>query len=338
MLLINKNLKNLHLNLRKFSTFNKQDILNFNKLLFDEELQMIDSVQIYANKKLLPRVIQDNRYETFDKEIFKEMGNLGLLGSSIVGYGCPGLSKVIYGLCNREIERIDSGYRSAMSVQTSLSMFPIYKFGTETQKSKYLPGMASGDLLGCFGLTEPSNGSDVSGIKTHAKKVKDGYVLNGTKTWITNAPIADLFIIWAVYDDSIRGFILDKNFDGLSTTKITNKLALRASETGTVYLEDVFVPDGNILPNVKGLKGPFSCLNQARYGISWGVIGALENVLERSINYSSERDQFNTKLASFQLVQKKLADASTEIPLGLLASLQVGRLMDTSDDIWFVFK
>ncbi|EIM21553.1 acyl-CoA dehydrogenase NM domain-like protein [Wallemia mellicola CBS 633.66] len=286
---------------------------------------------MYAQEQLSPRILEASRNEDFDREILREMGQLGFLGASLKGYGCAGVSKVAYGLITREIERVDSGYRSAMSVQSSLTMYPIYTFGSESQREKYLPGLASGDLVGCFGLTEPQHGSDPNGMETVAEETpQGGYKINGSKTWITNSPISDVFLVWArcKWDGKIRGFILEKDMDGLSAPAIKNKLGLRASITGSIYMDDVHVSKEQVLPGVAGLKGPFSCLNQARYGISWGVMGSLEDVIARSREYALDRKQFKRPLASYQLVQKKIADAVTEVPLGLLASLQVGRMMD----------
>ncbi len=265
----------------------------------------------------------------FDRSIFTEMGKLGILGSYLNGYGCAGSNFVSYGLIAREIERIDSAYRSIMSVQTSLVMLPIYKFGSEDQKQEYLPGLASGELIGCFGLTEPDAGSDPSSMKTNAVKVKGGYVINGTKTWISNAPHADVAIVWAKDESGkIKGFIIDRNSEGLSTPKIEGKLSLRASATGQIILENVFCDDSKILPNVSGLRGPFECLNSARYGISWGVLGAAEFCLETARQYALDRIMFGKPIAATQLVQSKLVDMQTEITLGLQAALRIGRLMD----------
>ncbi|TIA84446.1 hypothetical protein E3P99_04127 [Wallemia hederae] len=316
----------------KFVNFDWQDPLKLDTLLNEDELAIQESVRLYAQEQLSPRILEASRNEHFDREILREMGNLGLLGASLHGYGCAGVSKVAYGLITREIEGIDSGYRSAMSVQSSLTMYPIYTFGSEAQREKYLPGLASGDLVGCFGLTEPQHGSDPNGMETTAEETPTGYILNGSKTWITNSPISDVFMVWArcKWDGKIRGFILEKEMDGLTAPPIKNKMGLRASLTGSIYMDDVQVSRDHMLPGVAGLKGPFSCLNQARYGISWGVMGALEDVIARSREYAIDRKQFKRPLASYQLVQKKLADAVTQVPLGLLASLQVGRLMDAN--------
>jgi glutaryl-CoA dehydrogenase len=273
-------------------------------------------------------VLEANRHERFDREIMNEMGALGLLGSTIHGYGCAGVNYVSYGLIAREVERVDSGYRSAMSVQSSLVMYPIYDFGSEAQRQKYLPKLASGEWVGCFGLTEPDHGSDPSSMVTRARKVDGGFVLKGAKMWITNSPIADVFVVWAKLDDIIRGFILEKGMKGLSATKIEGKFSLRASVTGEIVMDDVFVPEENILPKVSGLKGPFSCLNNARYGIAWGALGAAEFCWHAARNYTLERKQFGRPLAANQLIQKKLVDMQTEITLGLHACLRLGRLKD----------
>jgi glutaryl-CoA dehydrogenase len=278
----------------------------------------------------MPRILEANRHETFDREIMTEMGALGFLGSTIPeDYGCAGVNHVCYGLIAREVERVDSGYRSAMSVQSSLVMHPIYSYGSEEQRRKYLPRLATGELVGCFGLTEPDHGSDPGGMKTRAKKVDGGYQLKGAKMWITNSPIADVFIVWAKDEtDTIRGFILEKGMKGLSAPKIEGKFSLRASITGEIVMEDVFVPEENLLPKAEGLKGPFGCLNKARYGISWGALGAAEFCWHAARSYTLERKQFNRPLAANQLIQKKLADMQTEITLGLQGCLQLGRLLD----------
>ena len=302
------------------------DILNFDNQLDSEEILIRDSIRDYATNELIPRIQEANRNEIFDKNIYKELGKLGLLGATVQGYGCQGIGYVAYGLITHEIERVDSGYRSAYSVQSSLAMYAIEQFGSEDQKNKYLPEMAKGNLIGCFGLTEPDAGSDPSSMKTKAKKVEGGFILNGSKTWITNSPIADILVIWAKDDDGIlRGFIVERDFNGLSTPKLEGKFSLRASETGQIFLEDVFVPESNILPKVQSFKGPFSCLNMARYGIAWGALGAAEFCLETALNYSLDRLQFNKPLAAKQLVQKKLVDMQSEIAIGLLAALKVGR-------------
>ena len=312
--------------------FNWKDPLHLDDLLSEEEKLIRETAFDYAQKKLMPRVEEAFLEEKTDKKIFSEMGQLGLLGITIPEkYGCAGASYVSYGLVAREVERIDSGYRSMMSVQSSLVMHPINAFGNEEQKTKFLPKLASGDYIGCFGLTEPDAGSDPGAMKTVAKKVSGGYEVTGTKMWISNSPIADIFIVWAKsseHDNQIKGFILEKGMKGLSAPKINKKLSLRSSITGEIVMEQVFVPQENLLPNVSGLKGPFSCLNRARYGISWGVMGAAEDCWFRAREYTLDRKQFGKPLASTQLIQKKLADMQTEITLGLHASLQVGRLFD----------
>ena len=312
--------------------FNWKDPLDLDGQLSEEEKLIRDTAYDYAQGSLLPRVEEAFLEENTDVKIFKEMGELGLLGVTISEkYGCAGASYVSYGLVAREVERIDSGYRSMMSVQSSLVMHPINAFGSEEQKQKFLPKLASGDFIGCFGLTEPDAGSDPGGMKTTAKKVDGGYELSGSKMWISNSPIADVFIVWAKSDKhekKIKGFILEKGMKGLSAPKINKKLSLRASITGEIVMDKVYVPEENMLPNVEGLKGPFSCLNRARYGISWGVMGAAEDCWHRALQYTLDRKQFGKPLASTQLIQKKLADMQTEITLGLHASLRVGRLFD----------
>jgi len=306
-----------------------KDILLFDDQLTEDELSIKNSAHDYCQDKLMPRILEANRNEIFDKEIYQEMGQMGFLGAPIGGYGCAGVNYVSYGLIAREIERVDSSYRSAFSVQTSLAMHAIYKFGSEEQKNHYLPEMAKGNLIGCFGLTEPDAGSDPASMKTNAKKTKNGYLLNGSKTWITNAPIADVLIIWAKDEQGIlRGFIVDREVKGLSTPTLEGKFALRASVTGQIFLDDVLVGEDKILPEVQSFRGPFSCLNMARYGIAWGSIGAAEFCWNASLEYSIERLQFNKPLASKQLIQKKLADMQTEITLGLQSVLRVGRLID----------
>ena len=308
---------------------NTHDILLLEDLLSEEELSIQQTARDYCQNHLMPRILEANRNEVFDKEIYIEMGELGFLGAPIDGYGCAGVNYVSYGLIAREIERVDSSYRSAYSVQTSLAMHAIYKFGSEEQKENYLPKMASGSLIGCFGLTEPDAGSDPGSMKTNAKKVNDGFVLNGSKTWITNSPIADVLIIWAKDESNIlRGFIVDRDCEGLTTPKLDGKFSLRASVTGQIFLEDVFVPENKILPGVQSFNGPFSCLNMARYGIAWGSLGAAEFCMNAALEYSLDRIQFNEPLASKQLVQKKLADMQTEITLGLHSVLRLGRLID----------
>jgi|TARA_B100000767_G_scaffold20326_1_gene18424 glutaryl-CoA dehydrogenase len=306
-----------------------QDIFLFDEQLSSEELIIQKSARDYCQSELMPRILEANRHEIFDKEIYKEMGNLGFLGAPIQGYGCAGVNYVSYGLIAREIERVDSSYRSAFSVQTSLAMHAIYTFGSEDQKNYYLPEMAQGNLIGCFGLTEPDAGSDPGSMKTNSKKVDGGYILNGSKTWITNSPIADVLIIWAKDEQGIlRGYIVDRGVEGLSTPKLEGKFSLRASITGQIFLEDVFVADDKVLPDVQSFKGPFSCLNMARYGIAWGAIGAAEFCWNASLEYALERVQFGKPLASKQLIQNKLADMQTEITLGLQSALRVGRLID----------
>ncbi|NVJ60048.1 MAG: acyl-CoA dehydrogenase [Gammaproteobacteria bacterium] len=308
---------------------NWDDLLLLDEQLTEEERMIRDSAYQYAQEKLLPRVLEANRHEHFDTEIMTELGELGLLGSTIDGYGCAGTSYVAYGLVAREIERVDSGYRSACSVQSSLVMYPIYKFGSEAQKEKYLPKLATGEFIGCFGLTEPDAGSDPGSMKTRAKKVDGGYLLSGSKMWITNSPVADVFVVWAKNDEGIiRGFVLEKGMEGLSAPKIDGKFSLRASITGEIVMDGVFVPEENMFPEVTGLRGPFSCLNMARYGISWGAMGAAEACWHAARQYTLDRKQFDKPLAANQLVQKKLADMQTEISLGLQASLRVGRLID----------
>ena len=308
---------------------NTHDILLLEEQLSDEELSIQNTARDYCQSELMPRILEANRNQVFDKDIYKEMGNLGFLGAPIKGYGCAGVNYVSYGLIAREIERVDSSYRSAYSVQTSLAMHAIHKFGSEEQKNHYLPEMAKGNLIGCFGLTEPDAGSDPGSMKTHAKKSKDGYILNGSKTWITNSPIADVLIIWAKDEQGIlRGFIVDRDCKGLTTPKLEGKFSLRASITGQIFLDDVHVGEDKILPEVQSFKGPFSCLNIARYGIACGSLGAAEFCMDSALNYCLERVQFNKPLASNQLVQKKLADMQTEITLGLHSVLRLGRLID----------
>ena len=329
---IKKTVTNLNVVKSEKKEFNWKDPLDLDGQFSEEEKLIRDTAYDYAQGSLLPRVEEAFLEENTDVKIFKEMGELGLLGVTISEkYGCAGASYVSYGLVAREIERIDSGYRSMMSVQSSLVMHPINAFGSEEQKQKFLPKLASGDFIGCFGLTEPDAGSDPGGMKTTAKKVDGGYELSGSKMWISNSPIADVFIVWAKSDKhekKIKGFILEKGMKGLSAPKINKKLSLRASITGEIVMDKVFVPEENMLPNVEGLKGPFSCLNRARYGISWGVMGAAEDCWHRALQYTLDRKQFGKPLASTQLIQKKLADMQTEITLGLHASLRVGRLFD----------
>ena len=318
--------------MEKIGKFNAEDPFLLSEQLTEEERMIADSARAYARESLLPRVTDMFVNETSAPEIFTEMGAQGLLGVTIKPeYGGAGASYVSYGLVAREVEAVDSGYRSMMSVQSSLVMHPINTFGSEEQKQKYLPKLSSGEYIGCFGLTEPDAGSDPAGMRTNAKKVDGGFMVNGSKTWISNARIADVFVVWAKsaeHDNKIKGFILEKGMKGLSAPKIENKLSLRASITGMIMMEDVFVPEENMLPEVEGLKGPFSCLNRARYGISWGAMGAAEFCFEAARDYGLERHQFNKPLAANQLYQKKLADMQTEIALGYQASLRVGRLMD----------
>lgn len=320
--------------------FKWDDPILLEQQLDDDERMIKDVARNYCQDKLMPRVLEGNRNEVFDREIMNEMGDIGLLGSTIPEqYGGSELNYVSYGLIAREVERVDSGYRSAMSVQSSLVMFPIYEYGTEDQRNKYLPKLASGEWVGCFGLTEPNHGSDPGSMESRATKTDGGWILHGTKMWITNSPIADVFVVWAkaygegensegAVDGDIRGFILDKGMTGLSAPKIEGKFSLRASITGEIVMDEVFVPEENLLPNVKGLKGPFGCLNKARYGISWGALGAAEFCWHAARQYTLDRTQFGRPLAATQLIQLKLANMMTEISLGLQGALQVGRLMD----------
>ncbi|MFN8998187.1 MAG: acyl-CoA dehydrogenase, partial [Betaproteobacteria bacterium] len=297
--------------------------------LTDEERMVRDSARAYCQDKLMPRILEANRHEKFDRGILHEMGALGLLGSTLEGYGCAGVNHVCYGLIAREIERVDSSYRSAMSVQSSLVMYPIHAFGSEAQRQRWLPGLAKGELVGCFGLTEPNHGSDPGSMITRATKVDGGFLLKGAKMWITNAPIADVAVVWAKNDAGvIRGYILERGMKGLSAPKIEGKFSLRASTTGELVMDDVFVPADNELPGVQGLKGPFSCLNKARYGIAWGAMGAAEFCWHAAREYTLDRAQFGRPLAANQLIQLKLADMQTEIATSLQAALRVGRLMD----------
>ena len=313
----------------KLESFVWEDPLLVDDLLTDEERLIRDTTRDYAQSKLMPRILEANRSEHFDRSILNEMGDLGLLGSTIDGYGCAGTSYVAYGLIAREIERVDSAYRSVLSVQSSLVMFPIYTYGNEEQRERFLPRLATGEIVGCFGLTEPDHGSDPGSMTSRAQKVDGGYRLNGAKTWITNSPIADVFLIWAKDDDGkIRGFILEKGMTGLTAPKIEGKFSLRASSTGMVSMDNVFVPDANLLPNARGLSGPFGCLNRARYGIIFGALGAAEFCWHAARKYTLERTQFGRPLASTQLIQIKLADMQTEITLGLHAAVRLGQLMD----------
>jgi len=312
--------------------FDWQDPLLLEDQLSEDERLARDTARAYAQDKLMPRVLKAFREEKFDRAILNEMGALGFLGSTLHGYGCAGAGYVAYGLMAREIERVDSGYRSAMSVQSSLVMFPIFAFGSEEQKKKYLPRLATGEIAGCFGLTEPDFGSDAGGMKTRAKKTSGGYVLKGSKMWISNAPIADLMVVWAKLEedgkDVIRGFLLERGMKGLSTPKIEGKFSLRASSTGEIVMDDVAVPEANLLPGVTGLRGPFSCLDNARYGIAWGALGAAEFCWHAARDYTLSRNAFGKPLAANQLIQKKLADMQTEITVGLQACLRLGRLKD----------
>jgi len=314
---------------KSLTSFNWQDPMMLDGQLTQEERMIRDSAHDYCQARLLPRVLEANRHEHFDREIMNELGELGLLGATLPEeYGGSGINYVSYGLIAREVERVDSGYRSAMSVQSSLVMHPIYAYGSEAQRQKYLPKLASGEWVGCFGLTEPDSGSDPASMNSRAKKVDGGYQLTGNKMWITNSPIADVFVVWAKLEDVIRGFILDKGMPGLTAPKIEGKFSLRASITGEIVMDDVFVPEDNMFPDIKGLAGPFGCLNKARFGIAWGVMGAAEFCFDAARTYTLDRKQFNRPLAANQLIQKKLADMQTEISLGLQGCLQMGRLMD----------
>ncbi|WP_374764674.1 acyl-CoA dehydrogenase [Yunchengibacter salinarum] len=312
--------------------FHWDDPFFLDQQLSQEERMIRDAARAYCTDRLMPRVLEANRHEIFHREIMTELGEQGLLGITLPeDYGCAGASYVSYGLVAREVERVDSGYRSAMSVQSSLVMHPIYAYGSEDQRQKFLPGLASGELVGCFGLTEPDAGSDPAGMKSRARQVDGGYRLTGAKMWITNSPIADVFVVWAksdAHDGKIRGFILEKGMDGLSAPKIEGKFSLRASITGEIVMDDVFVPEENLLPHASGLGGPFGCLNRARYGIAWGAMGAAEFCFFAARQYTLDRKQFGRPLANTQLVQKKLADMMTDITLGLEGALRLGRLMD----------
>ncbi|HEY7980178.1 MAG TPA: acyl-CoA dehydrogenase [Candidatus Eremiobacteraceae bacterium] len=309
--------------------FRWDDALLLEDQLTDDERHVRDAARAYCQEKLMPRVLEANRREHFDREILREMGALGFLGSTIDGYGCAGVNSVSYGLVAREVERVDSGYRSAMSVQSSLVMHPIHAYGTEEQRARFLPRLARGEIVGCFGLTEPNHGSDPGSLISRARKRDGGFTLQGAKTWITNSPIADVFIVWAKDDAGvIRGFILEKGMKGLTAPSIQGKFSLRASSTGEISMNDVFVPDENYLPNAEGLAGPFGCLNKARYGIAWGALGAAEFCWHAARRYTLDREQFGRPLAATQLVQVKLADMQTEITIGLQAVLRLGRLMD----------
>ena len=310
-------------------SFDWEDPFLLRDQLTDEERMVTDSARQFFQKELMPGIVEANRHENFDRNIMRQMGEMGLLGVTIEGYGCAGLSSVAYGLIAKEVEAVDSGYRSAMSVQSSLVMHPIHAYGTEEQRERYLPKLATGEYVGCFGLTEPDSGSDPASMSTRARAVDGGYELTGNKMWITNSPIADVFVVWAKDDaGEIRGFILDKGMKGLSAPKIEGKFSLRASVTGEIVMDKVFVPEANAFPDIRGLKGPFGCLNKARYGIAWGAMGAAEFCWKAARQYTLDRKQFGRPLAATQLVQLKLANMQTEIALGLQAALRVGRLMD----------
>ncbi len=311
-----------------FTPFRWDDPFLLDAQLTDDERMIRDTAEQYAQEKLLPRVLSATREERFDREIMSELGELGLLGATIDGYGCAGVSHVAYGLIARAVERVDSGYRSAMSVQSSLVMHPIHAYGSEAQREAYLPRLASGEIVGCFGLTEPDAGSDPGGMKTRAIAADGGYRLSGSKMWITNSPIADIAVVWAKLDGVIRGFILERGMEGFSTPKIDGKMSLRASITGEIVMDDVFVPEENMLPNARGLGGPFGCLNKARYGIAWGSMGAAEDCFHRARQYMLDRKQFGRPLAANQIPQLKLANMETEIALGLAAAYMVGRNID----------
>jgi glutaryl-CoA dehydrogenase len=318
----------------RFTPFKWDDALRLDSQLSEDERAIRDAAQEYCQEKLLPRVLEANRHEKFHREIMNEMGEMGFLGATLEGYGCAGVNYVSYGLIAREVERVDSGYRSAFSVQSSLVMFPIHAFGTEAQREKFLPKLRSGEFVGCFGLTEPDAGSDPASMRTRAKKVDGGYRLSGSKTWITNSPLADVLVVWAKDDaGDIRGYLLERGMQGLETPKIEGKFSLRASTTGMIMMDDVFVPDENAFPEIKGLRGPFSCLNNARYGIAWGALGAAEFCWQAARDYTMQRMMFGRPLAATQLMQKKLADMQTEITLGLQACLRVGRMKDEHQNV-----
>jgi glutaryl-CoA dehydrogenase len=313
----------------KFGPFQWDDALLLDQQLTEDERAIRDAAHDYCQEKLFPRVLAANRHETFDREIMNEMGEMGFLGATLESHGCAGVNYVSYGLISREVERVDSGYRSAFSVQSSLVMYPIYAFGSEDQKDRFLPKLSRGEFVGCFGLTEPDAGSDPGSMRTRARSMDGGYLLNGSKTWITNSPLADVLVVWAKDDaGAIRGFLLERGMKGLTTPKIEGKFALRASTTGMIMMSDVFVPEANMLPKVTGLRGPFSCLNNARYGISWGALGAAEFCWHAARDYTMQRMMFGRPLAATQLIQKKLADMQTEITIGLQAVLRLGRLLD----------
>jgi glutaryl-CoA dehydrogenase len=314
---------------RKMGPFKWDDALLLEDQLTEDERAMRDAAHDYCQDRLMPRVLEANRHERFDRSIMTEMGDMGFLGATLDSHGCAGVGYVAYGLIAREVERVDSGYRSAFSVQSSLVMYPIWAFGSEDQKDRFLPKLRTGEFVGCFGLTEPDAGSDPASMRTRARAVDGGFMVSGSKTWITNSPIADVFVVWAKNDvGEIRGYILEKGMAGLTAPKIEGKFALRASITGMIMMQDVFVPAGNELPHVKGLRGPFSCLNNARYGISWGSLGAAEFCWHAARGYTMERQMFGRPLAATQLIQKKLADMQTEITLGLQGALRLGRLME----------
>ena len=311
-----------------WTQLNWEDPFELDSQLNDEQRMVRDSARQYAQERLLPRVKDAFRNESTDPNIFREMGEMGLLGSTIDGYGCPGVDYVCYGLVAREVERVDSGYRSMLSVQSSLVMYPIYAYGNDAQREKYLPKLATGEWIGCFGLTEPDHGSDPGGMTTRARSVDGGYKVSGAKMWISNSPIADVFVVWAKTDDDvIRGFVLEKGMEGLSAPKIEGKLALRASVTGEIVMDEVFVPEENLLPNVRGLKGPFGCLNNARYGIAWGTLGAAETCWHTARQYTLDRQQFGRPLAANQLIQLKLADMQTDISLAMQGCLRAGQML-----------
>ena len=306
-----------------------EDPLNLDDQLAEDERHIRDMARSYAQDKLMPRILEANRHEKFDRRIVDEMGELGMLGSTLHGYGCAGVNYVCYGLIARELERVDSGYRSVMSVQSSLVMYPIYAYGSEEQKQRFLPRLATGEIVGCFGLTEPNHGSDPGSMEARARKDRNGYVLSGEKAWITNSPIADVCVVWAKDDEGeIRGYLVERGFAGLTTPDMKGKFSLRASSTGMIVMDEVRVPEANLLPGVKGLRGPFGCLNRARYGICWGALGAAEFCWHRARQYTLDRKQFGRPLAANQLIQVKLANMQTEIALGLHATLRLGRLMD----------
>jgi len=317
---------------KKRASFDWEDPFGLEAQLSEEERLVRDTARTYAQEKLMPRILEANRHERVERSIFNEMGELGLLGSTIEGYGCAGVNAVSYGLAAREVERVDSSYRSMLSVQSSLVMYPIDAFGSDEQKETYLPRLATGELIGCFGLTEPDHGSDPGSMTTRAKSVDGGYRLSGAKSWITNAPIADVFLVWAKDDEGvIRGFLLEKDAEGLAAPKIEGKFSLRASATGQILMDEVFVPANRVLPKVTGLKGPFSCLNKARFGIAFGAMGAAEFCWHAARLYTLERKQFNRPLAANQLIQKKLADMQTDIALGMQGALRLGRMMDEGE-------